>query len=260
MILDDIIKNKREEIKNMGPVPAIHELPRRSFKSALLRSDKIKLIAEIKKQSPSAGIICKDFDPVKIAKTYEKAGASAISVLTDQKFFGGSIEDLKKVATSRDLSLPILRKDFIIDEKQIYEAKAAGADAILLIVKVLGPEKLKAFLELTKKLGMDALVETHNSKEIEIALMLDADIIGINNRDLKVFRVDFKNTIKLIEKHPELKERILVSESGIKKPEQVKQLHAAGVSAILVGESLLKAKDISAKIAELLTKEKRTGA
>ncbi|NQU17658.1 MAG: indole-3-glycerol phosphate synthase TrpC [Candidatus Saganbacteria bacterium] len=221
-----------------------------SFRQALLRSDKIKLIAEIKKQSPSAGIIRADFDPAELAKTYEKAGASAISVLTDQKFFGGSIEDLKKVKAA--CSLPVIQKDFIIDEKQIHQAKAAGADAILLIVKVLGLEKTIEFLKITRELGMDALVETHNSDEVEFAFMAGAEIIGVNNRDLKVFRVDFKNTLNLINKYPDLKDRILVSESGIKHTKHVKQLHQAGVSAILVGESLLRAKDIAAKIAELL--------
>lgn len=253
MILDEIIKQKREEIKNLTipaiPCPSL-PFPAIPFKAALQRSDKIKLIAEIKKQSPSAGVICKDFDPVKLAEIYEKAGASAISVLTDQKFFGGSLDDLKKVKAA--VKIPVLRKDFIIDEKQIYEAAAAGADAILLIVKILEFEQLKKFLEITKELGMDALVETHNSKEVEIALMLNADIIGINNRDLSVFRVDFKNTIKLIEKHPELKEKILVSESGIKHAKQVSELYNAGVSAILVGESLLKSENIAGKIAEIL--------
>ena len=208
------------------------------------------MIAEVKKQSPSAGVICPNFDPVKIAKIYEKAGASAISVLTDQKFFGGSIEDLKKVKAA--VKIPVLRKDFIIDEKQIYESMAAGADAILLIVKVLGLQQLKEFLKITEKLKMDALVEIHNSDEAEMALEAGAEIIGINNRDLQTFRVDFKNTLGLIKKYPELKNRILVSESGIKNSKQVSELHAAGVSAILVGESLLKAKDISAKIAELI--------
>lgn len=251
MILDEIIKNKQEEIRNLV-VPKIDtpESPR-NFREALFRSDKIKLIAEIKKQSPSAGIIREIFDPEELAKTYEKAGASAISVLTDKKFFGGSIEDLKNARAA--CSLPILRKDFIIDARQIHESKAIGADAILLIVKVLGLEKTVKFLKITKELGMDALVETHNSDEVEIAFMAGAEIIGINNRDLKIFRVDFKNTLSLINKYPDLKDRILVSESGIKRAKQVEELHKAGVSAILVGESLLKARDISSKVSELIS-------
>jgi len=255
MILDEIIKNKQEEIKNIPTVETCHGMSLRfaapvSFREALFRSDKIKLIAEIKKQSPSAGIIRESFNPEELAKIYEKAGASAISVLTDQKFFGGSAEDLKKARAA--CSLPILRKDFIIDAKQIYESKAIGADAILLIVKVLGLEKTMEFLKITKELGMEALVETHNSDEVEIAFMAGAEIIGINNRDLKVFRVDFKNTLNLIKRYPELKDRILVSESGIKRAKQVQQLHQAGVSAILVGETLLKARDIPKKIKELV--------
>ncbi|MFC1496644.1 indole-3-glycerol-phosphate synthase [Candidatus Margulisiibacteriota bacterium] len=195
-------------------------------------------------------IIREIFDPTELAKTYEKAGASAISVLTDEKYFGGSIEDLQKAKAA--CSLPILRKDFIIDKKQIYQSKAIGADAILLIARILDYPTLLEFLRITKELVMDALVETHNSDEIEMAMMANAEIIGINNRDLSVFRVDFKNTLKLIERYPDLKEQILVSESGIKNKKHVEQLKNAGVSAILVGESLLKAGDISSKVKELL--------
>jgi indole-3-glycerol phosphate synthase len=250
MILDDIIKQKEFEIADLS-IPNLDDLiPSRNFKNALARSEKMKLIAEIKKQSPSAGIIRQNFDPAELAKTYEKAGASALSVLTDNKFFGGSLEDLKKAREA--CSLPVLRKDFIIDEKQIYESKAAGADAILLICKILGFEKLVEFLKITKELEMDALVETHNSDEVEMAFMANAQIIGINNRDLKIFRVDFKNTLKLIERYPDLKTGILISESGIKKPKQVHALKEAGVSAILVGESLLKSPDITKKIKELI--------
>lgn len=250
MILDEIIKNKEEEVKNLT-IPSFERVKSpRSFKEVLERSDKIKLIAEIKKQSPSAGIIQEGFNPEELAKTYEACGASAISVLTDKKYFGGSLEDLK--AARAACSLPILRKDFIIDEKQIYEAKLYGADAVLLIAKVLGHKKLQGFLTVTKNLHLDALVETHNSKEVELTLETDAEIIGINNRDLQTFQVNFKNTLSLIEKYPELKGKILVSESGIKHAKQVQQLHQAGISGILVGESLLKANNISKKVTELI--------
>lgn len=250
MILDDIIKNKEEEVSRLE-APEIKKISAsRGFKDALKRTEKIKLIAEIKRKSPSAGIIREDFNPAELAKIYRKAGASAISVLTDEKFFGGKLEDIK--IAKKACSLPILRKDFIIDAKQIYESKAAGADAILLIVKILGVEKLVEFLKITKELQMDALVEVHNSDEVEMAFLADAEIIGINNRDLRVFRVDFKNTLRLIERYPDLKEMILVSESGIKNAKQVKTLCEAGVSAILVGESLLKSRDIKAKISDIM--------
>lgn len=258
MILDDIIKVKAQEVavlkeKFLGkdPKKLIEGLPHtRNFLSAF-GSGKFSLIAEIKKASPSAGIIRPLFDPINLAKTYEESGAAAISVLTDEKFFQGKLEYIK--AAKESTTIPILRKDFIIDELQVYESRIAGADAILLIKKVLDDEKLVSLLKLTEELGMQALVEVHNSKEAERVLMTEAKIIGINNRDLKIFRVDKKNTISLIKKNPELKERIIISESGIKNRADVQALKDAGVNGILVGETLLKSNNIPMKINELLS-------
>ena len=226
----------------------------RGFNYALRhpRRGTVALIAEVKKASPSAGVICADFDPVRIAKEYEAAGASCLSVLTDEKFFQGSLDYLKQIRAA--VKLPLLRKDFIIDERQILEATQWGADAILLIVAILSDTKLKRFHDLATQAGLAALVEVHDEMELERALAIGARLIGVNNRDLKTFQVDLATTEKLAAKAFAVRtdgELLLVAESGIKKRADVERLGRAGAHAILVGESLMRG-DIRSKIADLV--------
>ncbi|MBI5894233.1 MAG: indole-3-glycerol phosphate synthase TrpC [Deltaproteobacteria bacterium] len=210
-------------------------------------SNGVNIIAEIKKASPSKGIIRKDFDPVQIARIYEENGAKAISVLTEEKYFLGNIDYLNKV---KDVTnLPILRKDFIFDEYQIYEARVKGADAALLIAGILDKKELKDFLELSRSLGMGCLVEVHNKEELKKVLSTDAKIIGINNRDLKTFKIDINTTINLIKEIPS--DRMVVSESGINTHKDILKLKDAGVKAFLVGEALMKEHDIGKKLREI---------
>lgn len=218
------------------------------FGSALKSDIGISIIAEIKKASPSVGIIRNDFDPIGIAHLYEAGGAAAISVLTDEKFFQGRLSYLTDVKKSVDL--PVLRKDFIIDTYQIYEARSAGADALLLIAALLSKEEIQSFLELAKALGMDCLVEIHSETELQKVLQTNATIIGINNRDLATFKTDLGTTLRLRSMIPDGK--IVVSESGIRSREDVKRLADIGVHAILVGETLMKSDDIPTKLHELL--------
>ncbi len=223
---------------------------RRDFIAALRtppRGD-IGLIAEVKKASPSAGIICKDFDPVRIAKEYEAAGASCLSVLTDEKFFQGSLDYLRQIRAA--VKLPLLRKDFIIDERQILEAIEWGADAILLIVSILTDEQLKKFHSLAIEAGLAVLVEVHDEAEMERALKISPELIGVNNRDLKTFKVDLATTEKLSTKVD--RKKILVAESGIHTRADVERLKKCGARAILVGESLLRDGNIQSKIRELI--------
>jgi indole-3-glycerol phosphate synthase len=210
--------------------------------------DSIALIAEVKKASPSAGVICKDFDPVRIAKEYEAAGASCLSVLTDEKFFQGSLDYLRQIREA--VKLPLLRKDFIIDERQILEAIEWGADAILLIVSILSDEQLNKFHALATDAGLAVLVEVHDESELQRALKISPPLIGVNNRDLKTFKVDLATTEKLAAKLD--REKILVAESGIHTRADVERLKKCGARAILVGESLLRDGNISSKIKELI--------
>lgn len=257
MILDDIIFNKRQEVTVLKIELGKKDLPRlikglpqpRNFLKAFPKR-KISLIAEIKRASPSVGVIRADLNPVALAKTYEKAGASALSVLTDRKFFQGRIEDLS--AVKHAVSVPVLCKDFIIDEAQIYEARIAGADAVLLIARILEKDRLNEFLKLVEKLGMQALVEAHDEKDVERVLKTKARIIGINNRDLQSFEVDLSNTLRLMKGFAELKKRLVVSESGIRTLQDIEALRRAGVSGVLIGTTLLKAQNIPQKIKELL--------
>lgn len=211
-------------------------------------ASRIALIAEVKKASPSAGVICKDFDPVRIAKEYEAAGASCLSVLTDEKFFQGSLDYLRQIRAA--VNLPLLRKDFIIDERQILEAIEWGADAILLIVAILSDEQLRRFHSLATEAGLAALVEVHDEVELERALKISAKLIGVNNRDLKTFKVDLATTERLAAKISG--EQILVAESGIHTRVDVERLKKCGANAILVGESLLRGGNIREKIRELI--------
>ena len=255
MILDEIVAHKRVEVdarKRQTPLAELeerieHAPAPRDFRGAL-RREGMSLIAEIKRASPSRGDLLPDVDAVALAAVYEQAGARAISVLTDERFFKGRIEDLTAVHTH--VRMPCLRKEFIIDPYQVYEARAAHADAILLIVRILEDEELRALLRLTDTLGMAALVETHNAEEIGRAKDTGAHIIGINNRDLDTLEVNVETTLEL--KRLVSGGYTLVSESGIHTREQVRLLEIGGVDAILVGESLLQSKNIRAKIAELL--------
>ncbi|MBN2309912.1 MAG: indole-3-glycerol phosphate synthase TrpC [Candidatus Hydrogenedentes bacterium] len=255
MILDDICATKREEVVARKATVSLAHLKERvaevrpadDFRAAL-RQPGISLIAEVKRASPSKGTFVADLDPVDLAALYEQAGARAISVLTDEKYFKGSLDDL--IAVRQDVGIPCLRKDFIIDEYQIYEARAARADALLLITRILSDTQLSDYLALTHDLGMSALVETHNEEEIERALAAGAHIIGINNRDLATFSVDISTTLELKKLVPG--GHVLVSESGIRTRDHVQLLEDGGIDAILVGEALVTSPDIVAKVFELL--------
>ena len=231
MFLDEILKYKYTEVAERKEQMSILELerrvinapPTRPFRQSLT-GDSIKLIAEIKKASPSKGLLCPDFDPVKLARIYEASGAAAVSVLTDNKFFQGSLDYLKLVK-SETKRIPVLRKDFIIDRYQLYEARVYGADAALLIVAALTELELKNFINEAKDLGLAPLVEVHNSTELKIALESGADLIGINNRDLKTFKVDLETTFQLVESIP--KDKVVVSESGINHSHDIMRLAQA---------------------------------
>jgi len=216
--------------------------------------DSIALIAEVKKASPSAGVICKDFDPVRIAKEYEAAGASCLSVLTDEKFFQGSLDYLRQIRAA--VKIPLLRKDFIIDERQILEAIEWGADAILLIVAILTDEQLAKFHSLAVEAGLAVLVEVHDEEELERALKISPALIGVNNRNLKTFQVDLATTERLAEKlfsSPATRHSpLLVAESGIHTRADVERVQKYGAAAILVGESLVKEGDIGTKVHNLI--------
>jgi indole-3-glycerol phosphate synthase len=259
MILDEIIVYKKTELVETKRAAPLAELkakaasmgPARGFREALAGGEEIRLIAEVKKASPSKGVIREDFDPVKIARTYEESGASCLSVLTEEKFFQGRLGYLDDIG--KDVRLPLLRKDFIIDEYQIYETRTAGADALLLIVACLGHHQLEDYLGLAGRLGLDVLIEAHTYKELDRVLLTGARLVGINNRDLATFKVDLQTTLELLKDIPD--DCIVVSESGINTREDVLMLHKAGVDAILVGESLMREKDIGKKVKELLGKE-----
>ncbi len=241
--LEEILRTKRAEIKRLRP--RAKELERearartdfRSFPAALqLADEKLAVIAEIKKASPSAGVIAQTFQPVEIAKNYELSGANAISVLTDAKFFQGSLEHLRSVRSA--VSLPLLRKDFIWDRTQLAESAANGADAILLIVAALTQDQLVRLLKGAEEFRLDALVEVHSIDELQRALEAGAAIVGINNRDLTTFDVDLSVTETLCRDVPD--EIILVTESGIKTTQDAARVKACGVDAVLVGEALMR--------------------
>ena len=241
--LEEILLAKRDEIEQLRP--RIADLDRqaqarqdfRSFRKALEPNDeKLAVIAEVKRASPSAGVIVESFDPIQIATNYERGGANAISVLTDTKFFQGSLEHLKNVRNA--VSLPLLRKDFIWDRAQIAESVANGADAILLIVAAVTQDQLVRLLKAAKEYRLDALVEVHSIDELQRAVEADAEIVGINNRNLTTFDVDLATTEKLCREVPD--EVVLVSESGIKTPADIARMKACGVDAVLVGEALMR--------------------
>lgn len=256
MFLEEIVEYKYAEVavrKEQTPVLELKRRlknapPIRPFKQSLNR-DSTRIIAEIKKASPSKGLLCPEFEPDKLARVYETSGVAAISVLTDKKFFQGSLDYLKLVkAETKKPS--VLRKDFIIDRYQLYEARVYGADAVLLIVAALAELELKDLINQALELGLDPLVEVHNSLELETALSSGAELIGINNRNLKTFEVNLETTFRLLELIPEGK--IVVSESGIKDAHDFRRLAQAGVNAVLVGESIVTASDPGIKIRELM--------
>jgi indole-3-glycerol phosphate synthase len=254
-ILDEIVVSKRREIATARQQLPLEELlssatafPVRDFRAALAREGSIRLIAEIKKASPSAQVIRSQFDPVAIARTYQQHGATCLSVLTDAPFFQGHLEYLTSVRAA--VEIPILRKDFLIDDYQVVEARAAGADAVLLIAEILDDALLRRLLQRARELGMSALVEFHDEVNLTRVLESGADLVGINNRDLRHFHTDIELTMRLRDRIPP--EVLVVSESGIRTRHDVERLEAAGVSAILVGESLMRAADIGVAVDQLL--------
>lgn len=256
--LAEIIASKEAEWQRLEPLaPALKKaaLARtefRGFRNAINRGEEVGLIAEVKKASPSVGIIAPNFNPINQAREYARGGAHALSVLTDEKYFQGKLSYLEDIRTQVDL--PLLRKDFIVHEYQIYESSVAGADAILLIVAAFPDDAvLQHLFDTAATCHLDVLVEVHDLREMDRALDLGADIIGINNRNLKTFQVDLKTTEQLAEEIPS--DCVAVSESGIKTEADVRFVREQGINAILVGETLMRADNIPAKIAELLLKE-----
>lgn len=215
---------------------------------ASLKTEGIRIISEVKKASPSKGVIRENFNPIEIAKIYESSGAAAMSVLTDEKYFQGSLDYLKDIRTQSNL--PILRKDFTLGEYDIYEARAAGADAVLLIAAILEEIELNGLLTVADRLGMTALVEVHDEEEMDAALGTGATVIGVNNRDLSTFNTDIETTKRLATMVPS--DCVLVSESGINTPEDIRYLKDAGANAFLIGEALMREDDIGAKLKELI--------
>lgn len=266
MYLDRIIATKLEEVKQLKMRSTIHEFesiistlpPTRGFEKALGKPKRstMGLIAEVKKASPSKGLIRANFNPINIAQAYERAGADCLSVLTDEQYFQGSNDYLRQVKEA--VKLPLLRKDFIIDDIQIYEARAIGADAILLIAAILTTEQMRQYIRIARELQLDVLVEVHNQLELERVLELDATLIGINNRNLNTFVTDLRTTEQLISMIPS--GVIRVSESGITLREEINYLSSVGADAVLVGEHFMRQTDIEVAVNELLGTTAQEGA
>jgi indole-3-glycerol phosphate synthase len=246
-ILASIVGTKQAELERLRKrvdeleAEAAAAPPPRGFREGLSAPDRVALIAECKRRSPGAGPIRPDLDPAKLTRGYASAGASALSVLTDAEYFGGSAEDLEAVC--RATPLPVLRKDFTLDPLHVLEARGMGADAVLLIVRILSDQALSSLHARATDLGMSVLVEVHDRVELERALAIGADLVGINNRDLSTFETDLGTTLRLVDEVPD--DVVVVSESGIRSPEDAARLGEAGVDAILVGEALLEAADPS---------------
>ncbi len=255
-ILDEIVSQKRVEIESARARMPLEELeaqagdapPTRDFRAALAGPGPIRMIAEVKKASPSAGVLREDFDPIAIARTYQAHGASCLSVLTDSKFFQGHLITLARIRAA--VAIPLLRKDFVTDEYQVVEARMAGADAVLLIAEILDDDRLASLLARARGLGMAALVEFHDPINLARVLEAGADLVGVNNRDLTRFATDLDLTLRLRDQIPP--GVVLVSESGIRTRADVERLERAGVDAILVGESLMRAPDIGWAVEDLL--------
>ncbi|HAF03188.1 MAG TPA: indole-3-glycerol phosphate synthase TrpC [Spartobacteria bacterium] len=259
--LSEIVARKRRivaKLRASSTVGALHAravkirknaAPHRLREALHATSPALKIIAEFKRTSPSVGIIRGDLSPADVARHYERGGACAISVLTDEEYFGGSIDDLSAVRSSTHL--PVLRKDFIVDPIQIYEAAIAGADAILLIVGALDDDSLGELRKVAEdELGLDALIEVHTSDELRRALNVGAKIVGVNNRDLQTFQVSLSTSERLIAEAP--RDRLMLSESGLRDPEQLRHLHALGFRGFLIGEALMRAKDPETALRNLL--------
>ncbi|MFC1912282.1 indole-3-glycerol phosphate synthase TrpC [Chloroflexota bacterium] len=255
-MLDKIVNDKKEELKQVKKSQPLSALKERiaqreetlDFKGAIT-GGQVRLIAEVKQSSPSRGVLAPDFDPVALAGTYAESGAAAISVLTESNYFRGSLDHLE--AIRGEVTIPLLRKDFIFEPYQVYESRACGADAILLIAAILNQSQLEELFMLSRQLGLESLVEVHDEGELERVLAIGAGIIGINNRDLKTFQIDTNTTGRLRSLIPT--DRIVVSESGISGREGMTKLKRWGVNAVLVGEALITAGDIPAKMKELLS-------
>lgn len=253
MILDRIIEDKKvyiEEAKKRHPIGDLRIESERGRRSLIesIKSRKVAIIAEIKRRSPSGGNMNSGYGLVELASIYERGGAIGISVLTDEKYFGGRPEDLLKVKA--ETLLPVLRKDFIIDEYQIYEAKAYGADVILLIAAILDDVRIAKFLTLAHELGLEVLLESHTERELERSIESGARLIGINNRNLDTLKTDVNTSMRLMKMVPN--DRVVISESGISMRSDIKRLLDAGVNGFLIGESLLKSDDPGQKLADLL--------
>ncbi len=256
MILDVLAQATRERVEKQKRYKTLQDVRAEAeslnantgfpFERALAQ-DGISFICEVKKASPSKGLIAPDFPYVRIAEEYEQAGASAISVLTEPDYFKGDLAYLEEIAAK--VHTPLLRKDFTIDEYMIFEAKAAGASAVLLICAILEEERIREYKEIAHSLGLSVLVEAHDEAEVETALRTDARIIGVNNRDLKTFTVDINNSVRLREMIPA--DRLYVSESGIKTPADVGVLYRNGTNAVLIGETLMRSADKKAELALL---------
>jgi indole-3-glycerol phosphate synthase len=269
-ILDEILEHKRGEVaaaKQREPADAMPAraagvgTPSRGFARALAEADPPAVIAEIKRRSPSRGMIRADFDAVACARAYEAGGAACLSVLTDQKYFGGELAFVPCVREA--VSLPILRKEFVVDTYQIDEARVAGADAVLLIASALSPNELAGFARYAAKRGLDALVEVHDEAELEVALDSGARLVGVNNRDLRTFRTDLAVTERLaarLASDARRRDVLLVAESGIHGHADVLRLQRVGAAAFLVGESLMREADVAAALRRLRGREARTTA
>lgn len=254
-VLDRIVEAKAIRLAETKRNVALEQLmaqrsarARSSFAETIAKPERVNIIAEIKHRSPSKGIIREDFNPLSIAESYEQAGAAAMSVLAEEDFFGGSLDHLRSIG--QRLNTPLLRKDFIFDEYQIHESVAAGADAVLLIVAVLCDELLARLIELANQAGLDALVEVHTDDEMQRATSSGARIIGVNNRDLTTFAVDLNTSHRLAKLAPA--EAILVSESGIKTGEDIRNLKSAGFSGFLIGEHFMRARNPGDALRRLL--------
>jgi indole-3-glycerol phosphate synthase len=258
MILDQIVRHKREEVQAARAKRAHTDVVRQalgapsavSLLAALAQGEEVRVIAECKKASPSKGVIRADYNPAEIARAYEEHGAAAVSVLTDRRFFQGSMSDLQRVRQA--VSLPLLRKDFIIDEYQIFEARAAAADAVLLICAILDRHQLRDYVEIVEELKMDALVEIHDLRELEAAVENNTGIVGVNNRNLDNFEVDLAQTAEAARLLPD--DLLLVSESGIHNREDIEFVASVGAKAVLIGEAFMSAADPGQALKELLNK------
>ncbi len=254
-MLEKILERKRQEIARVKERVSLEELKERvggharerDFRQAIYQPGRLCLIAELKRKSPSKGMLRERFDPVSLAQSLEEAGSSALSVLTDEPFFGGHLDFLRDVKQFTEI--PVLRKDFIIDAYQLYESLFYQADAVLLIVRALSDGQLSEYLALARELGLDALVEIHNDEELKRAVRVDAKIIGINHRDLTTFTLDTRLSERLIPSIPS--GTTVVAESGIQTATDVQRMHRLGVHALLIGEALMSAADVKVKVKEL---------